>query len=88
MFTQNLILPVTFFFLHPNFDPFDSVSTRTSARDARSVSSDSGDRNNSVQEGDACHTEACAFEDTDFGVFEVGLNSDTMQVTDIEVKAT
>ena len=52
------------------------------------MSSDSGDRNNSVQEGDACHTEACAFEDTDFGVFEVGLNSDTMQVTDIEVKAT
>ena len=87
MFTQNLILPVTFFVLHPNCDPFDSDSTLTSVRDARSVSGDSDDQNNSVQESDACHREACAVRDTDFGAFGERLNSETMHMTDIEVKA-
>ena len=51
------------------------------------MSSDSGEHNNSVQEGDTYHTEACAFDDADFGVYEARLISDTMQMTDIEVKA-
>ena len=78
--------PCDLFRPSPQLDPFDSVPTRPSARDARSVSSDSGDHNR-VQESDACHTEACAFVDTDFGVSEAGMNSDTMHMTDIEVKA-
>ena len=78
--------PCDLFRPSPQLDPFDSVPTRPSARDARSVSSDSGDHNR-VQESDACHTEAYAFVDTDFGVFEAGMNSDTMHMTDIEVKA-
>ena len=51
------------------------------------MSSDSGEHNNSVQEGDTYHTEACAFDYADFGVYEARLISDTMQMTDIEVKA-
>ena len=50
----------------------------TSARDARSVRSDSSVHNNSVQECDACYREACAFADTDCGVFEARFNSETM----------
>ena len=87
MFTQNLILPVTFFVLHPSFDPFDSDSTLTSVRDARSVSGDSDDQNNSEQESGACHREACAVRDTDFGAFGERLNSETMHMTDIEANA-
>ena len=39
------------------------------------------------KESDACYTGASAFEDTDFDVFEARLNSDTIHMTDVEVKA-
>ena len=65
----------------------DSYNTMTTARDARSVSSDSGDHNSSVQESDACPTEACVFRVSVFGAFEARLNSDTTHTTDIEAEA-
>ena len=79
--------PYDLFLPSPELDPFDSDTTWTSACDAHSVSGDSANHNNSAQESDACHTEVCTFKDSDFSVFEAGLISKIMHMTDIEVKA-